>query len=57
MINSDAKERREDWIERKCKEVDENMVRGNTERAYVEIRRQFNRSTKILVIIQDTHGK
>ena len=57
MINSEAKERREDWIERNCKEVDENMFRGNTDLAYVEIRRQFNRRTKILVIIQDTYGK
>ena len=37
MINAEDAKAREDWLHRKCKEIDESMVRGNAERACAEI--------------------
>lgn len=56
-INKEAKRVREEWYEKKCKDIDEHLAKGNSERAYAEIRKQFGTRRNMMNVIRSKNGE
>lgn len=46
MISREIRKAKEKWIGDQCKTIDDNMKKGNTEKAYNDIKRHFSDKRK-----------